>query len=351
MGTATLNRAGDDGQRTGGRDHSGAGADSEAEGVTSLIEQPGPETDSVPVIDIADLMSPAALGAIDRACRDWGFFQVTGHGLGEATTRDLFGAAAAFFARPREEKRRILRTADNPWGYYDQELTKNTLDWKQVFDYGPADGSLSVPQWPDEPAGFERAVRAYYDACEGIAHRLLRALSVNLGMAPDHLSGFFDESHTSFMRLNYYPRCPAKAAPASDRPFGVNQHSDAGALTLLLRDEQPGLEVCRDGEWHLVEPRRGALVVNIGDMVQVWSNDRYRAALHRVVTNTDRDRYSAPFFFNPGYATDYAPLPTTVSPDRPARYRPINWREFRSLRAAGDYADLGAEVQITDYRI
>jgi isopenicillin N synthase-like dioxygenase len=316
--------------------------------VSATINRPA---DTVPVIDIGDLMSAPALGAIDDACREWGFFQVTGHGLGEATVARLFAAAASFFAQPAAVKRRILRTADNPWGYYDRELTRNTPDWKEVFDYGPPDGDRLAPQWPDGLPGFESAVRAYYDACERIAHRLLAAISVNLGMPADDLSQYFVEAHTSFMRLNFYPRCPTAAAPAAARPLGVNQHTDAGALTLLLQDDQPGLEVCRDGDWHLVEPRRGALVINIGDMVQVWSNDRYRAALHRVVTNGERGRYSVPYFFNPAYDTHYAPLPTTVTPETPAHYRPINWREFRSRRAAGDYADLGDEVQITDYRI
>ena len=106
----------------------------------------------------------------------------------------------------------------------------------------------------------------------------------------------------------------------------------------------------RDGRWHLVAPRRGALVVNLGDIVQVWSNDRYRAAPHRVLTNPARDRYSIPFFLNPSYETSYEPLPTTVSADRPPAYRRIGWREFRTLRAAGDYADIGEEVQIHHYR-
>ena len=308
-------------------------------------------TESVPVIDVGDLMSPEALQAIDRACREWGFFQVTGHDLGADTVSDLFRAAAEFFAQPTEVKRQIRRTADNPWGYFDEELTANTLDRKQVFDFGPPDGAELVPQWPAGMPEFEAAVRAYYDACETIAHRLLRAISVNLGMPADFLSRDFTESHTSFMRINFYPKDPAGAPPSSTKPFGVHQHTDAGALTLLIQDGQPGLEICRDGVWHLVEPLDGALVINIGDIVQVWSNDRYRAALHRVVTNPDRDRYSAPYFFNPGFETNYSPLPTTVTETAPAAYRSINWREFRSLRTAGDYADLGDEVQITNYRI
>jgi isopenicillin N synthase-like dioxygenase len=82
----------------------------------------------------------------------------------------------------------------------------------------------------------------------------------------------------------------------------------------------------------------------------VWSNDRYVAALHRVITNPARDRCTMPFFLNPSYDTTYEPLPTTVSAHEPARYRRIGWREFRTLRAAGDYADLGEEIQISHYR-
>ena len=82
----------------------------------------------------------------------------------------------------------------------------------------------------------------------------------------------------------------------------------------------------------------------------MWSNDQYKAALHRVLTNSVRQRYSMAFFLNPSYETTYEPLPSTVTLERPAAYRPINWRVFRSLRAAGDYADLGEEVQIHQYR-
>jgi isopenicillin N synthase-like dioxygenase len=131
--------------------------------------------------------------------------------------------------------------------------------------------------------------------------------------------------------------------------MALNHHTDAGAITLLLQDRQPGLEVYRDGVWHLVEPTDDAIVVNIGDIVQVWSNDRYQAALHRVIANAEAERFSVPFFFSPAYSTDYAPLATTVSSRTPARYRPINWGDFYRRRAAGDYADFGEEVQISHY--
>jgi isopenicillin N synthase-like dioxygenase len=311
---------------------------------------------SVPVIDIAALEEADSLRAIDAACRDWGFFQVTGHGIPDQVVADLSGAMRAFFGQTESAKREILRTADNPWGYFDQELTKNTRDWKEVYDFGPADGEMIEPQWPEALPDFRAAIERYYVHCERVAYRLLSALSMNLGLPSAGLESCFGASHTSFLRLNHYPACPAPASPAgldtaADGYLGVNHHTDAGVLTLLLQDDQPGLQVFRHGVWHLVEPRRDALVINIGDIVQVWSNDRYPAALHRVITNPVAGRFSVPFFLNPSYDTNYAPLPTMVDEEHPARYRSINWGEFRSRRAAGDYADYGEEVQIAQYYI
>ena len=131
-------------------------------------------SEQVPVIDITRLDEGHSLRAIDEACREWGFFQVTGHGIETGVIGQL-SAIRRFFAQPAEAKRSISRTADNPWGFYDKELTKNTRDWKEVFDFGPADGNAIVPQWPQELPQFEPAMRAYCARCESLAHRLLAA--------------------------------------------------------------------------------------------------------------------------------------------------------------------------------
>jgi isopenicillin N synthase-like dioxygenase len=308
----------------------------------------------VPVIDIGQLASAAVRAAIHQACRDWGFFQVTAHGIDQAVIDEVFAVSHLFFEQPMADKRRLLRDAANPWGYFDKELTKNRQDCKEIYDFGPDSGDGRGPRWPEAPlrARFEPAVRACHAGCTALSMRLLAAIASNLGVSRQVLArGFEGGAHTSFLRLNFYPKTvPVSGGDADQRPFGVGEHTDAGALTILLQDEQAGLEVQREGCWHLVEPRRDALVVNLGDIVQVWSNDRYKAATHRVLTNPAHDRYSIPFFLNPSYETTYEPLPTTVSPDRPAVYRSISWREFRGLRAAGDYADIGEEVQIHHYR-
>ena len=106
----------------------------------------------------------------------------------------------------------------------------------------------------------------------------------------------------------------------------------------------------RGEELVLVEPVPDALTVNLGDMLQVWSNDRYRSPIHRVIASADHTRFSAPFFWNPSYDTICEPLPALSLGDR-ARYRPVSWARFRDQRSAGDYADYGAEIQIADFRI
>ena len=112
-----------------------------------------------------------------------------------------------------------------------------------------------------------------------------------------------------------------------------------------------GLQVYRDGLWHSVRPLAGALVINIGDMVQVWSNDRYRAPVHRVLAMESADRRSLPFFYNPAYRAVVAPLDNLVDAGHPPHYAPIAWGEFRRKRADGDFANYGTEVQISDYRL
>lgn len=310
----------------------------------------------LPVIDISDLARPDIRKAIDAACCDWGAFQIVGHNIAERVMASLREQMHLFFAQPLAAKRDILRSADNPWGFYDRELTKHTPDWKQVYDFGPSDGAAIQPQWPAALPVFPAAIQAYYHACDALSLDLLGVFALNLGMPDRALDSCFRPSHTSFLRLNYYPRCPTPARPtdlamAETGHLGVNHHTDAGALTLLLQDEQPGLEIFHDGTWTLIEPLPEALVLNIGDIVQVWSNDRYRAPLHRGLANADAERFSAPFFFNPAYSTEYAPLPSTVDAQNPARYRPIDWGEFRALRAAGDYANSGAYAQISQYAL
>lgn len=310
-------------------------------------------TEDIPVIDLADAEAPDTVRAIGRACRDWGFFQAIGHGVDPRLIANVQWQMRDFFAQPLAAKQAIVRSEQNPWGFYDRELTRQTPDWKQIYDVGPASGDVIRPQWPAALPQFRPAIEAFYEACNSVSMRILNAISLSLGMPANALDRYFRPEHTSFLRLNYYPECPTPARPADASVarlghLGVNHHTDAGAVTVLFQDE-PGLEVFHDETWQLVRPRSDALVINIGDIVQVWSNDLYRAALHRALVRPDLARFTAAFFLNPPYSVDYAPLPSVVDAGHPARYRAINWGEFRSRRTAGDYANQGEYAQINQY--
>ena len=314
----------------------------------------------IPIIDIRNLPDGhEAMRLLDHACKEWGFFQIVGHGIDQTLRQDTLRQMARFFSLPSAEKRSITRTADNAWGFFDRELTKNVLDWKEIFDVGPPEtrGPLAgaVPQWPESLPEFKTTLRSYTDACERIARHLLSSIAMTLGAAPADLNRAFEPEHSSFLRLNYYPLCAEPAIPESPTVpekghLGISHHTDAGALTVLMQSSVAGLQVKRRGHWYLVEPQDDALVINIGDIVQVWSNDRYKAPLHRVVANSHLERYSAAFFFNPSYEANYAPLPSVCDENNPPLYEPVNWGEFRAGRAADDYADVGEEIQISRFR-
>ena len=319
-------------------------------------------------VDISGLTSGDER-ALDRVARDieapsraLGMFHIVGHDLTEADLARFEATMHALFALPGAVKQGIRRSRDNAWGYYDEELTKNRPDWKEVFDYGAeADPDRAAPvhsdgtnRWPPGETGIRDALLAHHAACLRLGQHLLRALSVSLGFAPDRLAAYFD-GDSSFVRLNRYPVCEEPAAP--DAPplpdsghLGVHPHSDAGALTILFQDRVASLQVEIEDRFELVEPVPGALTVNLGDMLRVWSNDRYRSPVHRVLARRDRERFSSPFFYNPRYDTVCQPILASHSSERP-RFRPVSWAHFRDQRSAGDFADYGAEIQVDDYLV
>ena len=307
----------------------------------------------VPVIDLA-AGHERIVPSIADACSRVGFFQVVNHGLDPARVEKVRAVARAFFAQDREAKRQYVRSRDNPWGYYDRELTKEQRDRKEIFDIGPdaGDGGYggegpfagSTP-WPVVPADFRAVMTGWSNEMTALGLRLAGYIGEGLGDATALLDAFW-RGHTSYLRLNHYPLsdelAPELGGPAD---LGIHHHTDAGALTVLLQDSVAGLQVHRDGFWHNVDPIPGALTINIGDMVQIWSNDLYLAPVHRVLAMDKSERTSLAYFLNPGYDREIAPL------CGPARYRPLNWGDYRRRRADGDFASYGTEVQISDWRV
>ncbi len=306
----------------------------------------------LPCIDL-ESDDPRQIETLRTACRQWGAFYLIGHSVSTQQLHDALTFSSAFFNLSPAVKNRLRRTEKNSWGYNDAELTKNRRDHKEILDIGPAvtSGPLagSFPQWPDL-AGFTDCMQNLTAAMHETALRVVDLIGQVLAV-DENLRAPFDH-HSSFLRLNYYPTSPAPASVQAsmqdpDGDLGISHHTDAGAATVLFTDDQPGLQLWRAGRWHTVTPNMDAAIINIGDIVQVWSNDEFRAPLHRVLANSRRTRISMPYFLNPDYAYTYRPL---VSDPAPV-YSPINWGEFRAKRSAGDYADVGEEVQISAYRV
>jgi isopenicillin N synthase-like dioxygenase len=298
---------------------------------------------------------------VGKACEEWGFFQVINHGISLSLLDEVETNALNFFALPLEEKSKVRRTFENALGYYDSELTKNVRDWKEVFDFTTR-GVLEPPvassgnkeqihvytnQWPEYPPTFRAVCEKWSKSVEGLAFELLGLISESLGLPATYFHKYWLPDDSNFIRLNYYPKCPAP-----NLALGVSRHKDGGGLTVLVQDEVGGLEVRRkDGKWIGIKPQRDAFVINVGDLFQVWSNDKYKSVEHRVVVNENKARFSVPFFFNPSQSTNVAPVPQLLGENLPL-YRQYNWGEFLNTRKGSNFKNLGVEnVQIYHFAI
>jgi len=192
------------------------------------------------------------------------------------------------------------------------------------------------------------ALEEYAEAMEELAFKILELIARSLNLRPDRLHGFFRDQ-TTFIRLNHYPPCPSP-----DLALGVGRHKDAGALTVLYQDDVGGLDVRRrsDGEWVRVKPVPNSFVINVGDVIQVWSNDTYESAEHRVSVNSAiMERFSMRYSLNPASYTMVEPLEELVSEQSPARYDAYNWGEFFSTRRNSNFKKLNVEnIQIAHFR-
>jgi isopenicillin N synthase-like dioxygenase len=245
--------------------------------------------------------------------------------------------AQRFFALPGAEKMTIA-LARSPFmrGYFpiEGEVLDPALggDYKEGFDMAldlPLDHPAVVVrkplhgpnQWPARPPEFRPIVQRYFDDLIALGRTVSRGFALALDLAEDFFTRRMQHP-TAILRLLRYPPNPQAAALEKTQP-GCGAHSDYGYLTILAQDQVGGLQVQnRAGKWIDAKPVPGAYVCNIGDMMAQWTNDRFAATQHRVVSSPDRERYSIPFFFHPDFDTEVACLPSCQSADNPPRYAP-----------------------------
>ncbi|APG86949.1 2-oxobutyrate oxidase (plasmid) [Sinorhizobium americanum CCGM7] len=291
--------------------------------------------DKIPIVDVGPLLdNSGALGVakeIRWAFANVGFMYVKNHGVPTQLVEDTLAQARAFFAQPLEEKMKlhIANSGVALRGYVEVfgENTDPTItkDLKESFEIGPERPTLERPffgpnQWPSTLPGFRETVFSYHEVMKELATKLLRGIALSLDLPRD----FFDSRTTDPITYQRLIRYPTQSGRVEERVIGIGAHTDYGCLTILGQDSVGGLQVKnREGVWVEGAPISETFVINIGDLVQILTNDVYVANLHRVVNTSGRERYSIPFFIDANYDAVFEPLESFVSPSNPSRYSPV----------------------------
>jgi isopenicillin N synthase-like dioxygenase len=311
---------------------------------------------NIPVIDIAPLLNGSpqqaqdVASALGRACRDVGFFYISGHGIPASLRARVFETSAAFFGGPASMREAASFTgAGGNRGYI--RLGGEALDpgkpadVKEAFNIGlelaPDDPELlarapfrAANLWPDMP-GFRDTMLDYFNSVWRLGRDLHRGFALDLGLDPDFFESMLDKPIATLRLLHY----PPVDGPAPDGQLGAGEHTDYGNVTLLATDAVGGLMVRdRSGRWLDAPVIPDTFVCNIGDCLMRWSNDVYVSTPHKVISPPGKDRYSVAFFLDPNPDAMVACLPTCIGPDRPAKYAPITGAEFLRSRLEPTYA-------------
>lgn len=305
-------------------------------------------TQTLPVIDVAPLLTHSdgarAAAEIGAACRDLGFFYATGHGISAETLSRLDAASRAFFALPEARKMQIaMAKGGRAWrGYFPVggELTSGKPDRKQglyfgeELDAGDARVAAQLPLhgrnlFPDDAPDLKPAVLTFMAEATRAAHAIMEGVALSLGLDAQYFRRTYTAHPTLLFRVFEYPADDGES-------WGVGEHTDYGLLTLLAQDDNGGLQVKTPQGWIEAPPIPGALVVNIGDMLDRLTGGAYRSTPHRVRNISGKSRLSFPFFFDPGWDAQIVPLPAHANARDDSRER---WDRANVHAFSGAYGD------------
>lgn len=289
---------------------------------------------NIPVIDFSGLYGDETLRAktlreISDACRDWGFFQAVNHGVSPQLMDQARQIWREFFYQPMEVKQGYANSPKSYEGYGSRLGVEKgaILDWSDYYFLHCLPCNLKDHnKWPAQPSSLREVIDEYSKQVVKFGGEMMKALSINLGLSEDYLQkAFGGEEIGACLRVNFYPKCPQP-----DLTLGLSPHSDPGGMTILLPDQNvAGLQVRRNDGWITVKPAAHAFIVNIGDQIQVLSNDIYKSVEHRVMVNSNKERLSLAFFYNPRSDLLIEPAKELVTPQRPAMYSPMTFDEYR----------------------
>ncbi|CAL5068957.1 unnamed protein product [Urochloa decumbens] len=304
----------------------------------------------LPLIDLACLMMATGGGgggareraacadAMARAASEWGFFQVTGHGVGRGLLERLRAEQARLFRLPFETKAGAgLLNGSYRWGSPTATSLRH-LSWSEAFHVPLASISGRTACDFGDLGSLRGVMQEVAEAMSRVAKAVAVALAGSLlrKEAAEFFPAGCDET-TCFLRLNRYPACPFAADT-----FGLVPHTDSDFLTVLCQDQVGGLQLMKDARWVAVKPHPDALIVNIGDLFQAWSNNRYRSVEHKVVANAKAERFSAAYFLCPSYD---APV---GSCGEPSPYRSFTFGEYRR-KVQEDVKTTGRKIGLPNF--
>ncbi|MBO6781761.1 MAG: isopenicillin N synthase family oxygenase [Alphaproteobacteria bacterium] len=316
--------------------------------------------EEIPILDLGPFLAGEE-GALERlatelrhAQEDVGFYFIVNHGVPPELIARSQKNLRRFFALPDDVKRAMPSyVPPKSTIYVSSTVNENTKpdlnEMLRIVRERPADHPAIVAglkshgpnHWPDEDLlpGWKEEMLEYYQAMEDLGRSMLPLYARALDMPADHFDGMFDDPVWT-TRNQHYP-----AVEAEDNQFGIAPHRDHGFLTLLPVVDVPGLQIrTADDRWLSVDNIEGAIIVNTGEFLNRWTNGRFMATPHRVLP-PQKDRYSLAFFYNPSWDAVADPLPTCVSEDNPARFKPVRFQDYRDWYLTQNYLHEGGEIR------
>lgn len=306
--------------------------------VRDMAERPALDTavappSDIPVIDLSNLVKGdkaqfhAEISKLTASCEEWGFFQVINHGIDVEVLSNIEKMAMEFFMLPLEEKQKYPMAPGTVQGYGQAFVFSEDqkLDWCNMFALGLEPHHMrNLSLWPKNPPTFCESIETYSREIRKLCKSLLSFIAMSLGLDKDVFEDMFGVA-VQAVRMNYYPACPRP-----DLVMGLSPHSDGSALTVLQQGKgsSVGLQILKNNTWVPVQPIPNALVINIGDTIEVLTNGRYKSVEHRAVTHKEKDRLSIVTFYAPSYDIELGPMPELMDEKNPSKFRRYNHGEY-----------------------
>ncbi|KAL5717045.1 hypothetical protein ACHQM5_010126 [Ranunculus cassubicifolius] len=291
----------------------------------------------LPVIDFAQLQGPnrsQVLESLDKACQEYGFFQVINHGISDNVISNMIDVAKRFFELPFEERSRYMSSDMFAPVRYGTSLNQNKDDvfcWRDFLKLMCQPEALH--HWPCSPMDFRKEVATYTKQTKNLFMRVMEAVLESLGVVGtteeeedvnqdnNVINEFQDGSQ--LVVFNCYPVCPEP-----DLTLGMPPHSDYGFLTLLLQDDVKGLQIQHQGNWVTVQPIPNSFVVNVGDHLEIFSNGKYKSVLHRVIVNPSKSRVSVASLHSLPFDSMIRPSSKLIDEMNPRKYKDTDFASF-----------------------